>query len=222
MELGNKILNLRKKAGYSQEVLAEKLDVTRQTISNWECGQTTPDIIQAKSIAKIFHISLDELTDNNIENILLERISNTENLTNKIVKILKVLGVILIASIVSFMIIIISLSIYNYKISKKEYSYVMPETKTKTIFCYLNENIYEYQIKYEENNKVFSWVKNSIVTQSEEDFEKETVSFEEVANKNAIELIEYIKSFYKERGGICEEVDENQRIEKYKTIFREK
>ena len=43
MDLGNKILKLRKEKGYSQEELAEKLDVTRQTISNWELGSTQPN-----------------------------------------------------------------------------------------------------------------------------------------------------------------------------------
>ena len=48
MEIGNKILELRKKANLSQEQLAEKINVTRQTISKWELNETTPDIKQAK------------------------------------------------------------------------------------------------------------------------------------------------------------------------------
>lgn len=67
MNINEKILILRKKEGLSQENLAEKLSVTRQTVSNWESGQTTPDIIQAKEISKIFKISLDDLTDNKLE-----------------------------------------------------------------------------------------------------------------------------------------------------------
>lgn len=67
MNISEKILLLRKKEGMSQENLAEKLNITRQTVSNWESGQTTPDILQAKEISKIFKISLDDLTDNNLE-----------------------------------------------------------------------------------------------------------------------------------------------------------
>ena len=67
MNINEKILLLRKKEGLSQEGLAEKLNVTRQTVSNWELGQTTPDIQQAKNISKIFKISLDDLTDNKLE-----------------------------------------------------------------------------------------------------------------------------------------------------------
>ena len=43
MQLGNNIQTLRKKKGLSQEKLAEKINVTRQTISNWELGETAPN-----------------------------------------------------------------------------------------------------------------------------------------------------------------------------------
>ena len=85
MNINEKILMLRKKEGLSQENLAEKLNVTRQTVSNWESGQTTPDIIQAKEISNIFKISLDDLTDNKLEfdckdnsNNILKNIINKE------------------------------------------------------------------------------------------------------------------------------------------------
>lgn len=76
MNINEKILLLRKKEGLSQEGLAEKLNVTRQTVSNWELGQTTPDIQQAKNIAKTFKVSLDDLTDNNVEFELKENSNN--------------------------------------------------------------------------------------------------------------------------------------------------
>lgn len=60
MDLGNKILELRKKEKLSQEQLAEKLNVTRQTISNWKLNQTATDINQAKCIAKIFNVSISK------------------------------------------------------------------------------------------------------------------------------------------------------------------
>lgn len=59
MNLGNKIMTLRKKNNLSQEDLAEKVGVTRQTISKWELEETTPDINQAKKLSMIFNISLD-------------------------------------------------------------------------------------------------------------------------------------------------------------------
>ena len=68
MKLGNKILEYRKKSGLSQEGLAEKIDVTRQTISNWELGETSPNPEQLKLLSKEFGVSIDELLDNDIIN----------------------------------------------------------------------------------------------------------------------------------------------------------
>ena len=50
MEIGKKIMELRKKNGFSQEELAEKVGVARQTISKWELSETSPDLKQAKEL----------------------------------------------------------------------------------------------------------------------------------------------------------------------------
>ncbi len=63
MELGNNLYNARKKSGLSQEEVAEKLGVSRQTISKWELGETLPDIRQSKKLSTLYHLSLDELID---------------------------------------------------------------------------------------------------------------------------------------------------------------
>lgn len=99
MNLGEKIVSLRKKNNLSQEELAEKVGVTRQTISKWELEETTPDINQAKKLSKLFNISLDELTNNDISNILVEKVSNTEKLAGIIIKILKFLGIFILVFI---------------------------------------------------------------------------------------------------------------------------
>lgn len=64
MQLGNNIQTLRKKKGLSQEKLAEKISVTRQTISNWELGETSPNPEQLILLSKQFDISIDELAGN--------------------------------------------------------------------------------------------------------------------------------------------------------------
>lgn len=61
MEIGNKISQLRKLSGMTQEQLAEKLNVSRQTISKWESGGTTPDLESMVKVSKIFQVSLDDL-----------------------------------------------------------------------------------------------------------------------------------------------------------------
>lgn len=67
MTIGNKILELRKKNHYTQEKLATLIDVSRQTIANWEGDITSPDLKQTSSLVKIFHITIDELIDHNLE-----------------------------------------------------------------------------------------------------------------------------------------------------------
>ena len=59
--LGERLVELRKKHGYSQQEIADRLSVTRQTISNWECGQGAPALDKAAELAAIYRISLDEL-----------------------------------------------------------------------------------------------------------------------------------------------------------------
>ena len=88
MELGEKILELRKKMNFSQEELAEKVNVTRQPISKWELGETCPDIKQAKELSKIFSISLDEMVGNDISEVVVEKVSNTEKLAGLILRVL--------------------------------------------------------------------------------------------------------------------------------------
>ena len=63
MGLGDHLFRARKNKGLSQEMVAEKLGVSRQTISKWETDETLPDIRQSKNLAVLYGISLDELID---------------------------------------------------------------------------------------------------------------------------------------------------------------
>ena len=67
MEIGKQIQKLRTNAGLSQEELAERLYVTRQTLSNWETGKTYPAINSLLQLSDLFHISLDELVKGDIQ-----------------------------------------------------------------------------------------------------------------------------------------------------------
>ena len=63
MSLGSNLYHARKKSGLSQENVAEKLGVSRQTISKWETDETLPDIRQSKGLAVLYHMTLDELIE---------------------------------------------------------------------------------------------------------------------------------------------------------------
>ena len=89
--LGEKIISERKKCKLSQEDLAEKLGITRQTISNWELNETSPDLKQASKLCDIFNISLDELTGK--ENAILTKLDKTESNSKLIIKLVKTVGI---------------------------------------------------------------------------------------------------------------------------------
>ena len=63
MSLGSSLYHARKKSGLTQENVAEKLGVSRQTISKWETNETLPDIRQSKGLAMLYHMTLDELIE---------------------------------------------------------------------------------------------------------------------------------------------------------------
>jgi transcriptional regulator with XRE-family HTH domain len=66
---GLKLQTLRKKASMSQDDLAELIGVSRQAISKWERSEALPDLYNAKKLAEVFSITLDELMDIEIKSI---------------------------------------------------------------------------------------------------------------------------------------------------------
>ena len=100
MEFGKQIYELRKKANLSQEQLAEKVGVSRQTISKWELGETAPDIKQAQVLSQVFSVSLDELTGNDTKEVIYEKVSNTEKLAGLIIKVIKIWGIIILTCLI--------------------------------------------------------------------------------------------------------------------------
>ncbi|HGC7374064.1 TPA: helix-turn-helix domain-containing protein [Streptococcus agalactiae] len=67
MEIGQQIIRYRKQQALSQEELAEKVYVSRQSISNWENDKTYPDIHSLLLLSQIFQVSLDQLIKGDIE-----------------------------------------------------------------------------------------------------------------------------------------------------------
>lgn len=86
MNLGNSLFHARKKCGLTQEKVAEKLGVSRQTVSKWETGETIPDIYQSKKMAALYGVSLDELIEFDVElDAIQEAISKTnEEIEDKV------------------------------------------------------------------------------------------------------------------------------------------
>jgi transcriptional regulator with XRE-family HTH domain len=61
MEFNNRLYQLRKQRGFSQEELASRLNVSRQTVSKWEVGDSTPDMEKLAAMSELFDVSLDQL-----------------------------------------------------------------------------------------------------------------------------------------------------------------
>ena len=79
MKLGNNLFQARKKVGLSQEMVAEKLGVSRQTISKWETDETLPDIYQSKKLAKLYDLTLDELIEFDVDLKEIEQVIKNTN-----------------------------------------------------------------------------------------------------------------------------------------------
>lgn len=79
MKLGNNLFQARKKVGLSQEMVAEKLGVSRQTISKWETDETLPDIYQSKRLAKLYNLTLDELIEFDVDLKEIEQVIENTN-----------------------------------------------------------------------------------------------------------------------------------------------
>ena len=127
MEFHNKLYHLRKQKGLSQEELANRLNVSRQTISKWEVGDSTPDMEKLIAISDMFQISLDELVMDKVQtqtgetpskaeivNELKEKVLTHEN-KKKAKKVLKIaaiiLGVIVLIDVISM---IVYVSLYGF------------------------------------------------------------------------------------------------------------
>ena len=192
MNLGKKIAELRKNNNLSQEELAEKVGVARQTISKWEIGDTTPDINQVKIISKIFNISIDELVDNDINSVIVEKISNTEKLAGITIKILKVFGIMLIVFITLIFLFVI---IFMVDMPRNDYDIV---GRTK-VSCNLDNEKYVYEAEYNKNYQVINsggdaYIMNHTDIESYEDVNK---------------IVAHIEDYFNDHGGKCTIVNDN-------------
>lgn len=97
MKFEEKLIKLRKEKLLSQEELGEKLDVTRQTISKWELGQSKPDMEKLKEISTLFNISIEELTNDEID--ISKKNKSNGNSKNTIIIVIAVIAVLAILAI---------------------------------------------------------------------------------------------------------------------------
>lgn len=105
MEFNNRLYQLRKQKGLSQEELASRLNVSRQTVSKWEVGDSTPDMEKLIAMSDLFGVSLDKLVMGKEEAqtpaagkseftaVISEKVLTDTN-KKKAISVLKILGII--------------------------------------------------------------------------------------------------------------------------------
>lgn len=188
MNLGNKIMTLRKKNNMSQEELAEKVGVTRQTISKWELEETSPDISQAKILSNIFKVSLDELVNNDLNSIIVEKVSNTEKLAGIIIKTLKVFGILAIAFILLMIFLVVIFSIDNDGLRDNTI------VGKYELNCTLDNENYAYSVEYNKNFQIISAGGDAFISNH--------TDVEEMGDAN--KAIAHIEDYFKDHNGKCE------------------
>ena len=191
MKLGDKILELRKKQGLSQEELGERIDVTRQTISNWELGETSPNPDQLKKLSKELNVSIDELLDNDIKSVLEEKVSNTEKLSGTILALLKffllmfVIGVAIVGVFLLF-------RIFDKRETGRELD--------KTIYCNLYGEQHSLGGSYYE-------LTGEITGMGGDSYFMDILELNKYSDIN--QIFNIVNDYVKKNGGTCVVVDDN-------------
>ena len=111
MELGNHIKHYRNEKGLSQEELAERVYVTRQTISNWENNKNYPDINSIVLLSEIFEISIDNLIKGDLEQMKKE--INSEEV-KKLNFYATMMGILMLAAFISLMPLLKFIGLYGF------------------------------------------------------------------------------------------------------------
>ena len=130
MKIGEKIHQLRKLAGMTQEQLAEKLHVSRQTLSKWEAGTTLPDLESVVNISLIFQLTLDDLLlekeeqkNEQQERITLEDLTKM-NLHNRKMMLFLISGLICLMTSILIIAFVAALRSTNLNIEYMLYRYI--------------------------------------------------------------------------------------------------
>ena len=181
MALENKILEYRKRNGLSQEQLADKINVTRQTISNWELGETQPNSKQLKMLSKEFSISIDELLDNDIKNISLSKTNVQKHSKSKYLKIFLIC------------IVIIIVGIFILYINKNNFIF-KDKIIDKTIICNLYGEDHIFNIKYYEAD-------GKIKELGKDLYFKDILELDKYDDVN--QILNIINDYVKKNGGTC-------------------
>lgn len=203
--LGENIKTLRKQKGFSQETLAQQLNVVRQTVSKWEKGISVPDAEMLNALSELFEVPVSTLLGSKIEEqptesdskmdeiakqlaILNEQLANQAVRKRKITKRIITAILIAIAGIILLCFLYMAaLILFRYHVASNTHLY---ETE---IVCELNGETYGYEIVFDDNYRIHaeggdSFISNHIDTLGIDD---------------ANVLTAHIEDYFLEHGGTC-------------------
>ena len=174
--LGENIKILRKQKGYSQNTLAEQLNVVRQTISKWEQGLSVPDADMLERMANLFEVPVSMLLGSSIQeeqespdmnevakqlSVLNEHIAKQSRFRKKLLKTLLIVFVLIPVAVI----ILTITSIIAFRAVKSNIS--TEETYTAKIRCTLDGEEYLYEVTYNDQYRILSaggdaWIANHV------------------------------------------------------------
>ncbi len=207
--LGENIKILRKQMGFSQETLAQQMNVVRQTVSKWEKGYSVPDAEMLNTLAELFEVPVSVLLGNKIEEqdktaslgmeevakqlgVLNDQLANQVSRRRKIWK--RVVTGILIAFILT--IAIWMTCIYFYRIQPGQNA-VMTITN---IVCTLESEEYTYSVTYDENFQIHEAGGDAFIANH--------IPVEQYDNANV--LLAQIEDYFKDHGGTFAIVNDSE------------
>ena len=201
--LSDNIRTVRKNKGFTQEDLASRLHVTRQTISKWEKGLSVPDAEMLSKLADELEVSVSELLGAKIEteaeeNAIVEQLSRLNEQmairNRRFRRMFKVLGVVLaVIIIVPVMITCGGLAFFQTMRSSSD----VDMAGKVTYECAIGDNSYELSLYYDEKYNILAAEEGQ-----KEDIETESF-IDNIVNEadNAKDTDERLRKYFSERGG---------------------
>ena len=216
--LGKNIKTLRKEKGYSQETLAEKLNVVRQTISKWEKGMSVPDAEMLNSLSELFEVPVSELLGSTIEEpekkeekdakldeiakqlaVLNDQLAN-QNLRrrNTVRKIFKGIAILIISFILLVILTFGALVLFRTHVDKNTNYY------QTDIECELNGEQYGFSLIYDDDFRV--------VEEGGDSYINEHIDIDQYSDANVI--IAHIEDYFEEKGGTSTITKDHEQVER--------
>ena len=203
--LGENIKILRKQKGFSQETLAQQLNVVRQTVSKWEKGISVPDAEMLNSLSELFEVPVSTLLGSTVEEqpsetnskmdeiakqlaILNEQLANQSSRKRRTFKrILIIIAVAIAGSILAFILLIVSLMVFRTNAANKTDYY------RTVIKGELDGQTYSYEIIFDDNNRIRQQHFEGIA------FDKNVPV--DLSDYYINDAVDYIGNYFSEHGG---------------------